>query len=312
MNELAAGKTMTVREVADVLGVSPDTVYNSAKELFPDLFSSGKTTYLNEKQVTAVKMNLRKNSEVALQPKTDLEKTLTVEAMKQAHGGGKGGGTFHNVIEGIETRMTTAEVCQTLGCDKATLLRNWREIETVAAPATVKKIEHGKPAYWSEAELTLLLEKMKGNANNQHTLQENLQGIETSQSRAFRIELLHKQIEAELQAEIAELQAKAESDRPKVEFFEQVADCADALQMRDVAGVLNIQGWGRNKLFEFLREKDVLDDRNIPYREYQDRGFFRVIEQKWTDKEGETHINLKTLVYQRGVDFIRKMIREAA
>jgi hypothetical protein len=28
------------------------------------------------------------------------------------------------------------------------------------------------------------------------------------------------------------------------------------------------------------------------------KGYFRVIEQKHTDKEGETHINLKTLVYQ--------------
>jgi hypothetical protein len=36
-----------------------------------------------------------------------------------------------------------------------------------------------------------------------------------------------------------------------------------------------------------------------------------VIEQKWTDAEGETHINLKTLVYQQGVDYIRKLINQA-
>ena len=44
---------MTVREVADALGISPDTVYNSAKELFPDIFVPKKTTYLNEAQVWA-------------------------------------------------------------------------------------------------------------------------------------------------------------------------------------------------------------------------------------------------------------------
>jgi phage antirepressor YoqD-like protein len=55
-----------------------------------------------------------------------------------------------------------------------------------------------------------------------------------------------------------------------------------------------------------------LDSRNIPYRKFQDQGYFRLIEQRWTDKEGETHISLKTLVYQRGVDFIRKLIGEAA
>jgi len=70
---------MTVREVADVLGISPDTVYNSAKELFPDIFVPKKTTYLTEAQVTAVKMNFRKNSEVAAQPKTELEMMLQVK-----------------------------------------------------------------------------------------------------------------------------------------------------------------------------------------------------------------------------------------
>ena len=112
------------------------------------------------------------------------------------------------------------------------------------------------------------------------------------------------------EAEIAGLKAKAEADRPKVEFFDQVADSSDALQMRDVAGVINLHGWGRNSIFELLRKNRILDDRNIPYREYQDQGYFRVIEQKWTDKNGDTHINLKTLVYQRGVDFIRRLIQE--
>jgi phage antirepressor YoqD-like protein len=82
--------------------------------------------------------------------------------------------------------------------------------------------------------------------------------------------------------------------------------------MRDVAAALNIPGLGRTKLFALLREKKILDDKNIPYREYQDRGYFRVVEQQWTDTEGETYINLKPLVYQRGIDFIRKVLRQGA
>jgi len=35
-----------------------------------------------------------------------------------------------------EKRMTTADVCNALGCDRTTLIRNWREIETVAGAAT--------------------------------------------------------------------------------------------------------------------------------------------------------------------------------
>ncbi len=106
-------------------------------------------------------------------------------------------------------------------------------------------------------------------------------------------------------ARIAELE-------PKAEFFDQVADSKDAIPMREVAAVLNIPGIGRNNLFSILRREKILDGNNIPYREYQDRGYFRVVESRWADKEGDTHINFKTLVYQRGIDFIRRMIKEEA
>lgn len=96
--------------------------------------------------------------------------------------------------------------------------------------------------------------------------------------------------------------------RPKAEFFDQVASSQDARTMRDVAAALNVQGWGRNKIFAFLREQGVLDDRNIPYREYQDRGYFRVVERSWSDPQGEAHVSLTTLVYQRGLDWIRRQI----
>ena len=98
---------------------------------------------------------------------------------------------------------------------------------------------------------------------------------------------------------------------PKAAFFDQVADSKTALQMRDVAAALNIPSWGRNKIFAYLREQGILDDRNIPYRQFQDAGYFRVIEQSYNDKMGEAHISLKTLVYQKGVEYIRKMIGKA-
>jgi phage antirepressor YoqD-like protein len=215
---------------------------------------------------------------------------------------------MNELTEYGDKKIITDEVCRVLGCDKSTLMRNWREIESVVGAATVKNIEHGKPTYWTETEITLLLEKMKGNANNQHDLASSLQGIETSKSRVLQLQILQKQMQDIYEAEIAELKAKTEADRPKVEFFDQVADSKDAIQMRDVAAVLNIPGWGRNKIFALLRQLKILDNRNIPYRAYQDKGYFRVIEQEFTDSEGETHINLKTLVYQSGVDFVRKVI----
>lgn len=96
--------------------------------------------------------------------------------------------------------------------------------------------------------------------------------------------------------------------KPKAEFFDAVADSRTALPMDKVAKVLDIKGIGRNKLFELLRERKVLDRNNIPYQTFVDRGYFRIVEQKYTKPNGETEINIKTLVYQKGVDYIRKLV----
>jgi anti-repressor protein len=94
---------------------------------------------------------------------------------------------------------------------------------------------------------------------------------------------------------------------PKAAFFDQVADSRDAIDMRNVAAALNIPGLGQNNLFALLREKRVLDSHNIPYREYQDRGYFRVIERPWTDKQEESHVYLVTLTLQKGLEFISRI-----
>lgn len=80
MDELALEKTMTVREVAEALNVSRQTIYRAMEEAgLSDLSKNGQVTYLTEMQVTAIKLNLRKNLEVASQPKTRLEKALLIQ-----------------------------------------------------------------------------------------------------------------------------------------------------------------------------------------------------------------------------------------
>lgn len=114
---------------------------------------------------------------------------------------------------------------------------------------------------------------------------------------------------AEQAAMLEHQQRLLEAAKPKTEFFDAVASSKDAIQIGDAAKVLAIPGMGRNKLFEFLREQGVLMKDNIPYQEYIDRGYFRTIEQKWTTREGETRISIKTLVYQRGLDYIRRLLK---
>lgn len=94
---------------------------------------------------------------------------------------------------------------------------------------------------------------------------------------------------------------------PKAEFFDAVADSKTAISIGEVAKVLAISGIGRNKLFQMLRELKVLQKDNVPYQEFVDRGYFRVIEQKY-QVDGEPRISIKTLVYQKGLDYIRKLV----
>ena len=106
---------------------------------------------------------------------------------------------------------------------------------------------------------------------------------------------------------ISQKDRQIEEMKPKAEFFDAVADSKTAISMNEVAKVLNIKGYGRNKLFEYLRDNKVLDRWNVPYQKYVDNGWFRVIEQHY-QKNGEPIVTTKTLVYQKGVDGIRKMI----
>ena len=46
---------------------------------------------------------------------------------------------------------------------------------------------------------------------------------------------------------------------------------------------------------------------NIPYQKYVDSGYFRLIEQVY-DNKGEKMVSIKTLVYQKGIDYIRKLL----
>ena len=75
-----AGTRMTVRELAEVLGVSRQSIYRAMEKAgISDLSKNGQATHLNEPQATAVKMNLRKTAKVLETPKTRLEKAMLIQ-----------------------------------------------------------------------------------------------------------------------------------------------------------------------------------------------------------------------------------------
>jgi phage antirepressor YoqD-like protein len=98
---------------------------------------------------------------------------------------------------------------------------------------------------------------------------------------------------------------------PKAEFYDAVAKSATAVDLGRAAKILNFAGIGRNKLFEFLRNARVLMPDNIPYQEYVDRGYFRVIEDCYKSEDGETRVCLRTMAYQKGIGYMRRKLIEA-
>lgn len=112
---------------------------------------------------------------------------------------------------------------------------------------------------------------------------------------------------AEQAEQIEKQQARIEEMKPKEEFFDQVTDSKDACDMATVAKVLNM-GIGRNNLFEILRNNKILQGNNQPMQRYIDLGWFRVIETQFTKPNGDICINFKTIVYQKGIEGIRKLL----
>ena len=102
-------------------------------------------------------------------------------------------------------------------------------------------------------------------------------------------------------------EAKVKELQPKAEFFDAVTGSSDAVDIGTVAKVLNM-GVGRNNLFELLRNEGVLMNNNQPFQRYVDSGCFRLIEQKYTKPDGSTHISIKTVVYQKGINYIRNLL----
>jgi len=111
----------------------------------------------------------------------------------------------------------------------------------------------------------------------------------------------------EAQRFLAEKDAIIESQKPAVQFMNDVTGSRDAIEMSQVAKIID-KGYGRNQLFDLLREHGITRFNNEPYQNYIDSGWFRVVEQKWQDSKGETHIRIKTLIYQKGIDGIIKLI----
>lgn len=105
----------------------------------------------------------------------------------------------------------------------------------------------------------------------------------------------------------AKLQAENDKLRPKAELMDKVMDTDQKIDVGQAAKILQLP-FGRNTLFQKLREKGVFfSNRNEPKQEYIKRGYFE-LKEKWIDRDNhDGFMVVKVLVTQKGLDFIAKL-----
>ena len=198
--------------------------------------------------------------------------------------------------------MTTKELAEALSVSVDTINRTANKI--LDPNAVLRKvINGGETKLFTEEQATLIKQEIQKHHN-----------LTTRQIDNVSTEVEENQVIAKaigiLQRRLSDAEKEVEKLRPAAEFAYQICSSKDAIDIGNCAKVLN-RNIGRNRLFEFLRNKNILQPDNIPYQKYIDSGYFRVIETKFTIPSGETKISLKTLVLQKGVAYINKLLKEA-
>lgn len=193
---------------------------------------------------------------------------------------------------GTEKMMTTRELAIQLGTQPNVITENAKKC------LPNKKIENGKPTYWTKAEITVLLECLKSNNQNQFDLSRSLIGISTELTPALKIKKAFDLMQEGYEEELARLRAENEE---KEKVIKRIADGKGCFTMSQTAKALKLP-YGRNTLFNKLKDMKLLFKNNEPYQEYVNSNYFKVITKVCEDKENHS----VTLVTGKGLVYLAK------
>lgn len=106
------------------------------------------------------------------------------------------------------------------------------------------------------------------------------------------------------------LSQQIEADKPKVEWADRCLESNTTLKIGEYAKLIHKENdieIGQNRLFKFLRNRNILNENNMPYQEYMDRGWFEVIERPVQTVDGMT-IRYTPKVTPKGQQGLLKVI----
>ena len=102
-----------------------------------------------------------------------------------------------------------------------------------------------------------------------------------------------------------------DEQRPLVDFANKVSDSSNLIDMGKMAKLLRDEhiNIGRNRLFDWLRGKEILMSNNIPYQRYIDGDYFRVKESTYETPYG-TKTQQTTMITGKGQIYITEKLRK--
>lgn len=113
------------------------------------------------------------------------------------------------------------------------------------------------------------------------------------------------------QTVVKPLEESVERMKPKEQFYDTVTQSEAQVDITQAAKLLNYVKMGRNNLYKYLREKGILNHKNVPYQQYLDRGYFKLVETSWVNpRTQETEIAVKPVLFQKGLDWLDKKLTE--
>jgi phage antirepressor YoqD-like protein len=156
--------------------------------------------------------------------------------------------------------------------------------------------ENGRQTLLTENQVTLIVEAMRQQTSSgaKSNLLFQMEGVETTKSRALRVDLLHKQIEAELNAEITELKAENAALAPKAAYHDALVARDHLTNFRDTAKELDMK---QTDFINALVERGyIYRDNHGDIKPYADKIEYFAI-REWLKGE---HAGTQTLVTAKG------------
>ncbi len=163
---------------------------------------------------------------------------------------------------------------------------------------TAKKVKR-----WVTSEVLPTIRKSGGFVNNPQKFVDTYFPSADSYTKDFILALLEHN---------DELESKLELNAPKVSFAEHVEDSDDYININTLAKLSNANGikMGSTKLFEWLRNNNILMKNNLPYQKFMKRGYF-VVKESIKRVSGKYKLFQTTLVTGKGqVYLINKLLND--